>query len=27
LPPLAAGAEPIIGASAFWSPPFLWFCT
>jgi len=26
LPPLAAGAEPIIGASAFWSPPFLWFC-
>ena len=27
LPPLPAGAEPIIGASAFWSTPFLWFCT
>lgn len=25
LPPLADGAEPIIGASVFWSPPFLWF--
>ncbi len=25
LPPLPAGAEPIIGASVFWSPPFLWF--
>jgi len=25
LPPLAEGAEPIIGVSVFWSPPFLWF--
>ncbi len=25
LPPLPAGAGPIIGASVFWSPPFLWF--
>ncbi len=25
LPPLPAGAEPIIGVSVFWSPPFLWF--
>lgn len=25
LPPAAADAPPIIGASVFWSPPFLWF--
>jgi peptide/bleomycin uptake transporter len=25
LPPAAPGAPPIIGASVFWSPPFLWF--
>jgi len=25
LPPLAAGTEPVIGVSLFWSTPFLWF--
>jgi peptide/bleomycin uptake transporter len=25
LPPAAPDAEPIIGTSVFWSPPFLWF--
>lgn len=25
LPPFAADAQPIIGVSVFWSPPFLWF--
>jgi peptide/bleomycin uptake transporter len=25
LPPVAAGAPPVVGISAFWSPPFLWF--
>lgn len=25
LPPLAEGAQPIIGVSVFWSTPFLWF--
>ncbi|OJF95523.1 peptide antibiotic transporter SbmA [Pararhizobium antarcticum] len=25
LPPLAAGQEPVIGVSVFWSTPFLWF--
>ncbi len=25
LPPLAPGVEPVIGASLFWSAPFLWF--
>ncbi|MBN9072129.1 MAG: peptide antibiotic transporter SbmA [Rhizobiales bacterium] len=25
LPPAAPGAEPVIGISVFWSPPFLWF--
>ncbi len=25
LPPAAADAQPIIGVSVFWSPPFLWF--
>ncbi len=25
LPPAGEGAPPIIGVSAFWSPPFIWF--
>jgi len=25
LPPLAVGAEPIIGVSVFWSTPYVWF--